>query len=148
MSEELYEKFSARFIISPETEMKEVPLPDKVQAGYALPNPDGSRKNCGNCYKFVPSVGNCFEVEGNIKKSGMCSYHVYGSPFSAKAPPSLQVTKMDQKLAGYIDSAGDGTSCDTCKNSRDGVCIAVQENSAPAKIEAKACCNRWSKRVK
>lgn len=131
---------------SADSAMKKAPLPDPVEAGYAPPNPNQSRKNCGNCYKLSTN-GSCSEVAGEIVSNGMCSYHVFGTPHDQGG--CLQTgQKMDQKTAGYVVlKTVDGTSCDVCiayhGDAKGGRCHAVQSKGEPATVEPRGCCNRW-----
>jgi hypothetical protein len=120
------------------------PLPSLEEVMYAPPNPDGSRKSCGNCWKFV-TTGSCVEVEGDISEDQVCGYHVFGTPFAA-APPS-GADKMSQAVSGLITKRG-GTSCDICKaydpgDAKGGHCKGVQKGGKLAVVQARGCCGRW-----
>lgn len=132
-----------------------VPLPSADGVLYSKPNPDGTRKSCGNCYKWV-TIGACVEVAGDIEPSMVCGYHVFGKP----QPVVLMVDelrKMTGAEAGLIETpSGEGTSCDACRfyepserSHSEGLCEAVAssvDDNPPVVVDALGCCARWRPR--
>lgn len=129
-----------------------IPQPTAPEVGYAGPNPDGSRKRCGNCYKFI-ATGACVEVMGRIEPGMVCNFHLFGRP--QDTPPLRAPTPKSSAVdAGLISSPlGEGTSCNICRfytpdsQQRDiGLCAAVADplGLPPAAVEALGCCYRWS----
>src|SRR5579885_3042914 len=57
------------------------PLPDLSDVTYQEPNPDGTRKKCGNCIHFV-STGYCMLHPKNlaITPESVCGYYQMGIP--------------------------------------------------------------------
>ena len=121
-------------------------LPEKAQVAYAGPNLDGSRKRCGNCWKWDPE-GGCLEVSGEIKGSQVCTYHVFGKP--SRLVNHATSFKMSPEVAGLIETpSGEGTSCDICvhyfnRTPDPPVCTAVRQGMYLAVIQPLACCGRW-----
>src|SRR5690242_10048240 len=89
-----------------------IPYPSVDQVLYAAANPDGTRKQCGNCYKWDTN-GACVEVGGRIATTQVCGYHRFGAAQGVMPiwAPTRKVTPTD---AGLID-APTGTSCDRCR---------------------------------
>lgn len=129
---------------------KRIPLPSAPEAVYAGPNPDGSRKRCGNCYKFVAD-GSCVEVAGRVEEGAVCNLHVFGRP-QTLPPPFGPRPKLGAVDAGLIPTpGGDGTSCDLCRFYKPsapdvGLCEALADamQMPPAAVEPLGCCSRWS----
>lgn len=130
-----------------------VPYPRPDQVLYAGPNPDGSRKMCGNCAMFI-NAGACTIVGGPIDPGQVCGYHVFGAMRMEMpdAKPDDAATKMAPAVAGLIDTPlGLGTSCDGCRffdRDRDpavGLCAAVgaPDGMPPVVVDALGCCARW-----
>jgi len=133
-------------------------LPKTWGALYAHPNPDGSRKNCGNCMMFISKDKQCEIHDHNIEvtKDMTCGYHVFGAPHPKRMHKAdgVHLDPVDPKHSG-LDKVGKGTSCDICeyyKNPKNGTgtCIVVQESDGDgnavgklAIVEAKGCCSRW-----
>jgi len=115
---------------------------------YAQPNPDGSRKNCKNCFSYVLTRScKVHAPELVIPPDGICGYHIFGTPHRerGKEYPGLQY--LDPTMSGLEQVPG-GTSCDRCRyyeemSPQDGLCMAVQTNGAPAVVQALGCCARW-----
>lgn len=126
---------------------RKVRLPVLNEVLYTPPNPDGSRKACGNCYQWTRDH-KCLTVHGTIAPDMVCGYHVFGLPQNEWV--DLGQSQVDAHQAGlYRHEAGQGTSCDNCKWSSfdkppHGMCAAVTDGgSYPAMIEARGCCARW-----
>jgi len=133
-------------------------LPKTWGALYAHPNPDGSRKNCGNCMMFISKEKQCEIHDHNIEvtKDMTCGYHVFGAPHPKRMHQAdgIHLDPVDPKHSG-LDKVGKGTSCDICEyyrkiNDATGTCIVVQESDGEGNsvgklviVEAKGCCARW-----
>lgn len=134
-----------------------IPYPTASGSLYAPPNPDGSRKTCSCCWKFLFSSGTCLEVGGTLDPQGVCGYHAYGKPQATKiligaqldsSAPNRQYTKEE---AGYIPTPhGGGTSCDNCRffqptQDKEGLCnaLAADDGWPPIIVEERGCCARW-----
>lgn len=135
---------------APPLREERIPYPRADQVLYAGPNPDGSRKACGNCWKFVTN-GACCEVLGEIEPTQVCSLHVFG-----KAQVMLPIgvpTRLSAAEAGLIDTpAGEGTCCALCRfyeadinGSEVGMCRALGaiDGLPPIVVEPLGCCARW-----
>lgn len=112
---------------------------------YQPPNPDGSRKKCGNCVFWVRGdPGKCVIHEKSIDvyKDHICGYYVYGRPKSEWVGLE-EIEPVKPKYSGLERILG-GTSCDTCKAFDNGSCHMVYVEGNPAKVDAKACCARWT----
>lgn len=129
---------------------RRIPYPTADEVLYDAPNPDGSRKRCGNCYKFVTVDGSCVEVSGPIAPGQVCGLYVFGSP-SGVAPPINGARKVPPKAAGLISTPdGMGTACEICRfvtpQADDmGLCNAVGAGDGfpPVMVERLGCCTRW-----
>lgn len=134
-----------------------IPYPTAAQVLYAGPNPDGTRKSCGNCWKFVVA-GRCLDVSGEINIGQVCGLHVFGKAqtselqaFTLVGDNGTPVAKMLPAEAGLIDTpGGEGTSCDLCRfytpdNEDSGLCEAVggADGLPPVIVDARGCCARW-----
>lgn len=137
-----------------------IPFPRPNEVLYAPPNPDGKRKTCANCYKWV-IAGRCLEVAGEIAPGQVCGYHVFGKSqvtdllaYTGAGDGPLPVVKMTPEIAGLIDTPGGvGTSCNLCRfysappdGEEDyGLCGAVGSTDGfpPVIIEPLGCCARW-----
>lgn len=122
-------------------------LPEPWGTLYAPPNPDGSRKNCGNCWAWVKE-GKCLIHKKTLKviKDAVCGFHIFGKPKDEWE--DLDIEPYDSKLSGLIKTKG--TSCDLCiwyEGKEKGICLGVSDGkNKPAKVQAKGCCARWEKK--
>jgi hypothetical protein len=128
-----------------------VPLPQKWGVLYAHPNPDGSRKRCGNCMMWTPDAGGRCVIHDprlQITPSMVCGYHVFGDPMLEWVDhPGTE--PVDPENSG-LEEVGAGTSCDTCvfyeaRTRHVGSCHAVAKSNdrPPTPVEAMGCCARW-----
>jgi hypothetical protein len=131
--------------------------PTPADVLYVEPNPDGTRKACGNCWKFV-RTGACLEVLGPISPTQNCGYYVFG--VSQDAELSVQVFKCSPELAGLIQAPPGGTCCGNCKAYQpgdygsptptdkklaEGRCSMVQDGEGnDAVVRELGCCSRWT----
>ena len=128
---------------------RRIPYPTPEQVLYDPPNPDGTRKRCGSCYKFVSS-GACTEVAGVIAPGQVCGLFVWGTPQGIE-PVIAVARKVTQKAAGLIDTPdGLGTACEICRfvtpQADDlGLCNAVgsADGLPPVVVDRLGCCCRW-----
>lgn len=133
-----------------------IPYPRADQALYASPNPDGSRKACRNCWKWV-TTGNCLEVAGEIEGTQVCGLHVFGTP-QPVVPIGAPSLKPSPAEVGLIETpAGEGTCCALCRffeqenGTQWGLCKALgadQDAMPPVVVEPLACCARWERNPK
>lgn len=135
-----------------------VPYPPLSGVLYAGPNPDGTRKACSNCYKWIVT-GQCVEVAGEINPTQVCGYHVFGKPQVStplmRSDTELIMPGMTAEEAGLIETpGGEGTSCELCRfftpDGQDpmlGLCNAVGsvDGLPPVVVDAFGCCARWER---
>lgn len=138
-----------------ETQEAKAPAPAPWGVLYARPNPDGSRKKCGNCMMWVSGEEACaiHEKSQSVKESMVCGYHVFGKPMKAWMDhPGIE--PVTPEFSG-LEEVGEGTSCDTCKHyeiqsvsKKKGLCHAVAPEAGkepPTPVDALGCCARWEK---
>jgi|FLYN01.1.fsa_nt_gi hypothetical protein len=132
----------------------QAPLPMPDGALYRHPNPDGSRKRCGNCIMFVASENACVihRRDQDVLESDVCGYHVYGRPLSEWMDhPGIAPVTPD--LSG-LRPAGPGVSCASCRFYQDqgagkGLCWGVSKSDdrrPPQPVEALGWCARYEAR--
>lgn len=126
-------------------------LPKPWGVLYAHPNPDGSRKSCGNCSGWVRTQScKIHDPAVAVPADGICGYHIYGSPHSIRGSEHNRIQYVDPESSGLEQVQG-GTSCDRClyykgQSEVAGVCHAVvMEGNVEAVVEALGCCTRWEK---
>ena len=115
---------------------------------YVHPNPDGSRKRCGNCLLWC-RTDQCtiHDAQIEVTQSMVCGYHVYGQPTPQREERGQD--PVDPDISGLTIAPGDGTSCDTCRwyeaRVAGGLCRAVVDpvSGESARVEALGCCARW-----
>jgi hypothetical protein len=116
---------------------------------YAPANVDGSRKNCENCWKFVPDFKRCLDVDGSIEAKQVCGLHVNGKPQLVQI---RRGPKMDPARAGLVE-ASEGSACDNCRHymaafqdSRDGYCMRANRDRGQMpkdEVHGRGCCAGW-----
>jgi hypothetical protein len=109
----------------------QVLLPEPWGVVYTPPNPDASRKSCGNCMMWVDD--------------DVCGYHIYGEPMAEwMGHPGMQ--PVQQEYSG-LETVEGGTSCDSCRyydgDEVEGTCRAVIIPGSLAPVQALGCCARW-----
>lgn len=127
------------------------PLPEPSGVLYRHPNPDGSRKNCGNCILWVSSENRCaiHSRDLKIESTDMCGYHIYGQPLPHWVNFPL-IDPVTPDLSG-LRFAGPGVACASClfyerKGNEDGLCHGVanpQTKLPPAPVESRGWCSRF-----
>lgn len=134
-----------------------IPYPPPAGVLYVGPNPDGSRKMCGNCWKWI-TTGGCMEVAGDIGAEMVCGLHTFGKP-----QPAVLVMEPLRKMLGpdvglIPTPASSGTSCDRCRfyvpeendsvSEEIGLCNALGAGDGlpPVLVDARGCCARWEGR--
>jgi len=122
----------------------QAPLPIPPEVIYRHPNPDGSRKKCGNC-NFWMAAQNLCTLHGPdvvVPENMYCNYHIYGAP-ADQMDTDLDYVKQELSV---LRRAGGGLSCDVCIHYREGgKCVGVADPSTgkpPASVEAKGICSR------
>lgn len=125
------------------------PMPPPWGVLLADPNPDGSRKSCGNCMMWAHSNQcNIYDPGLEITADQICGYHVFGEPMEeVMEHPGIQYQSPEY---GGLESVPGGTSCDICKyyeaEEDRGLCHAVadpESGSPPTPVLALQCCARW-----
>lgn len=126
----------------------QAPLPEAWGVLYAPPNPDGSKKKCGNCALFISFAERCAIHSNSLKIiDGMvCGYHVFGVPMVSAEP-------IDPKLSGLEDVSDlKGSSCSSCiyfepTSKKNGLCHGVSKANGhpPQPVQALGCCGRWER---
>jgi len=126
-------------------------LPKPWGVVYDSPNPDGSRKACGNCMMYITEKGGLCAIHGpdvRMTPDRICGYYVYGKPME-KMMPMPGMKPVDPKFSGMNRAPG-GVSCDVCiyyvkKDEEKGLCRAVQgEDGGFAEVQAMGACSRYS----
>lgn len=125
-----------------------VSLPTIGEALYAPPNPDGSRKSCGNCYLMCGgSTTRCSVHDVPVSPDMVCGYHLFGEP----VPMGIQlpVLPIAPELSGLATIPG-GTSCGGCRffgptaygppGTSLGSCAGI---AGQPTVDAGGCCARW-----
>lgn len=125
------------------------PLPMPGGALYKHPNPDGSRKRCGNCVMFMEAENRCAIHPQDLKitESMWCGYHIFGPP-SGKPHPGVMPVTPD--ISGLIE-VGAGAVCSGCrfyddKGAGNGLCWGVSrpdDRRPPAPVETLGNCARY-----
>jgi len=131
----------------PVEDTEPVPLPSPGDVLYAGPNPDGSRKKCGNCFLWRTDEScSVHRPEIMVPGNAVCGYHVFGQPQDFPFAEAM-LTPAETGLVQTLD----GTSCDLCKYYQPvsrtlGSCRAVQDpgSGTSAVVRALGCCSRWS----
>lgn len=118
-----------------------IPVPDKSEALYVGPNPDGSRKSCANCMMWSRD-NRCTIHAADLKITGdmVCGYHVYGDPLD-KRIDHLGLDAVTPKESGLIVAPKGGTSCDNCYFFTAAQHCAALDGKP--KVHPKGCCSRW-----
>ena len=121
-------------------------LPTLSEVVYTPPNPDESRKYCGNCFMWSKDE-HCliFSKDKKVVKYGVCNYHIYGK---SKDVWISGAEPLNPKLAGFLETKK-GTSCDICNwYNDDSTCsIVVDEKYEYADVQLKGCCSRWQNKI-
>lgn len=129
---------------------KRVPYPSAADVLYAGPNPDATRKQCGNCYKWL-TQGACVEVAGDVAPTQVCGLHVFGKPQPAQLindPPPKRLPATVNLTPTPHDA---GASCDTCRfyeplpADPGGLCgaLGAVDGLPPVIVEPRGRCARW-----
>lgn len=122
-----------------------------VECLYAPPNPDRSRKACGNCLFWLPEREECFLHDASVTATAdsVCGYHVFGAPMEP-VPSRENMAPVTPELSG-LEQVPDGTSCDSCAHysggEQSGVCGLLWDKTdgtpVPAEVQALGCCCAW-----
>lgn len=128
-----------------------VQLPTAAEVLYSEPNPNSSRKQCKNCFLFMPGMKQCVIHDSDvpIAEDMICGYHVYGQP-SVVELSRENMEPVKPEFSG-LERVKRGASCDTCdhysaRGQQSGVCRAVRDDAGEkAQVEALGCCTRWTK---
>lgn len=129
----------------------QAPLPMPDGALYRHPDPDGSRKSCGNCIMWVSGEARCVIHERNqvVESQQMCGYHIFGQPMTKwEDHPGIQPVTPD--ISG-LRWAGPGVACASCKFYRrhddvSGLCVGVSDpktREPGVPVESKGWCARY-----
>ncbi len=127
------------------------PLPMPTGALYRHPNPDGSRKNCGNCVFWGSKENRCalHAADLQVDSGEWCGFHIFGSPMEKTAPRGgMQTVTPD--ISGLRDVAA-GAACAGCRFYRDqgddsGFCFGVSQpddRKPPITVELLGVCARY-----
>lgn len=131
-------------------------LPKAWGVLYAPPNPDGSKKKCGNCAFFIQDAEQCMihDEDIQITERMVCGYHVFGDPVTLEFADAISAEPIDPKLSGLEDTGRlDGTSCSSCvffegTGPGKGLChgVAKEGGQPPQPVQPLGCCARWERR--
>ena len=129
-----------------ETKSSGYPTPGEML--YQPPNPDGSRKKCGNCFMFCKEEDKCliFKKGQKVVESQICRYYVFGTPRNKWQ--DMGIDPIDTKMAG-LEEVGEGTSCDNCEYFNKNKCYRVAPEKGkepPTPVDPLSCCNGWEKK--
>lgn len=135
-----------------EPEPFEARLPEPSEVLYAEPNPDNSRKACGNCLMWSQEKA-CFLHSPDLAVEGdmICGHYVFGTPAMAHDPQQLPRFPLSPESTG-LERAPGGASCDLCAhyerdNSIEGTCRAViGADGESTVVSALGGCTRWVRR--
>lgn len=122
-------------------------LPTASEALYAGPNPDGTRKRCGNCVQYATRERSCYLHDPKlvIEANEVCGYFVFGSPME-EFQSRVQMEPLDPEMSGLVETK-EGASCDLCAHYDDGACRAVrgsgEHHDDLQRVDPKGCCTRW-----
>lgn len=122
------------------------PLPSPAEVLYVGPRPDGSRRNCDDCFLWVR--GNRCLIHGpdlEVRASQICGYWVGGTPYRRWPEGQGKIEYVDSRTSGLV-SAPEGSACDNCVRFLPGEpahCAAVYVQGKPAQVDPKGCCSRW-----
>lgn len=132
---------------------------------YSPPNPDMTRKRCGNCALWLGARGDggeivkeeCFIHASDVVvvEDMVCGYHVYGVPMGAEVvPPREAMQPVTPELSGLCQPL-DGSSCEVCRYfspsmQRSGTCAVAFEEDLDhegdpihAVVQVNGCCAAW-----
>jgi hypothetical protein len=135
---------------------------------YAPPNPDMTRKRCGNCLLWLGARGEeqvvdreeCFIHAADVVVIAdmVCGYHVFGVPMGSDVPPREGVVSVLPEHSGLCQPE-DGSACELCEHftagtGRTGLCnVAFEEDvdhdgdPMHAVVEVNGCCAAWRERA-
>ncbi len=134
-----------------------VPKPTPGQVLYAHPNPDGTRKSCGNCVMWMADMEQCHihDSDVSVLVDAICGYHVFGTPMTGVSNLSREnMDPVEPELSG-LERVPGGISCDRCKyyvqaGQQQGKCRAVRVTNAPeapsALVASLGCCTLWTEK--
>jgi len=127
------------------------PLPTPSGALYRKPNPDGSRKRCGDCMMWVREK-RCLIHEKSLEVTDdlVCGFNVFGAPLDKwmEHPGGrMPVTPEESGLR----PAGPGVACASCRFYQDqgggkGLCFGVSKESdrrPPQPVDLLGWCARY-----
>lgn len=127
------------------------PLPFPPGVLYRHPNPDGSRKNCGNCIMWVANEDRCVIHPRDLRigEDEMCGYHVFGQPMP-KWMDHPGIMPVTPDISG-LRMAGPGVACASCvfykkQSDQGGLCMGVanpETGQAPVPVESRGWCTRY-----
>jgi len=131
---------------------EQAPLPKKDGVLYRHPNPDGTRKSCGNCVLWVSGEEKCsiHPRDLSIDETAWCGYHIFGT--SMKTWPDFPgIMPVTPEISG-LRMAGPGVACASCRYYRrqgetNGLCVAVAEGKTgqpPIPVESRGVCARYN----
>jgi len=124
------------------------PPPTLSQVLYTPPNPDLSRKMCGNCSGWVRNKScKIHAPDVVVPADGICGYHMFGTPHTDRGSEHPNLQYADPEMSGLEQVPG-GVSCDRCRfytmvGGDFGTCAAVVADGARASVAARGCCTRW-----
>jgi hypothetical protein len=132
---------------------------------YSPPNPDMTRKRCGNCVLWLGARGDgetpvreeCFihAADVMVVENMVCGYHVYGIPMGGDVPLRESMAPVTPEFSG-LSQPEDGASCELCAHwratmgARAGTCAVAFEDDTdgdgdpiPATVQPNGCCAAW-----
>lgn len=143
-------------VVAPTAQPTGVTLSDVL---YAPPNPDRSRKACGNCMFWMMSDEQCFLHDADVIATvdTVCGYHVYGRPTPGGEGENWTRKDIEPVLPEYsgIEQIAGGSSCDRCRwyqqeGQTSGLCLATIVEDEPdvhPPVDALGCCSRFDRLV-
>lgn len=123
---------------------------------YTGPNPDRTRKLCGNCVFWLGAArAECWLHDASVETTAahVCGYHVYGAPQATAELRRENMQPLDPETSG-LELASGGTSCDNCRSfvaemgGASGRCQALYDLDADMEthpiVDARGCCGAWA----
>jgi hypothetical protein len=128
--------------------LPEIPPPTPADVLYARPNPDGTRKACGNCGLWAPPNRCGIMGDTAVTKTWVCGYHFFSYATFGWAVQN-GTPSVDPATSGLVKTR-EGTSCSNCAAFRPATstCGAVAgPDGRYADVEPMGCCARWVQRT-
>jgi hypothetical protein len=141
------------------------PMPTLGEVLYTEPNPNKSRKQCGNCFLWKSASDTCVihDEDVIVISTMVCGYHVFGPSLTLATdvmPALANIMSVDPEMSN-LQNTVQGASCDLCewftpRGQMEGVCRGTVDREGaglhPTEagfhpvVSALGCCSRFAKR--